>query len=180
MSYILLIIPILLFIAIYSRKLKEPMIGYCYSEKTPYHTKEVHLESRPLRKKIRTIRKALEDKASWEHTKINSYIPKYSTTQNNDLKTNPQEFELSLGNVTKHAINPIVTQFKYDSYSGTRPLNMSIPTIDSFDKTPSFYMAPKYQYNSVKRFNKEADWPIPPYNSKSSLNHLDVTNFQEY
>ncbi len=165
MSYVLLIIPILLFIAIYRRKLKEPMVGYCYSEKTPYHTKEVHLESRPLRKKIRMIRKALEDKATWEHNKMNSYIPEYSTTQNNDLNTNAQEFNLSIGSVSKHAINPIVTQFDF---------------IHPSDKTPNYYMAPKYKYKFVKRFNKEAPWPNPPYNSTSSINHLDVLNFQEY
>ncbi len=165
MSYILLIIPILLFIAIYHRKLKEPMVGYCYSEKMPYHSKQVDIESRPLRKKIRTIRKALEDKATWEHRKINSYIPEYSTTQNNDLKTNPQEFELNSSYVSKHIINPIVTQFD---------------SIESSDKTPSYYMAPKQQYNFTKRFNKKADWPKPPYNVKPSINHLSTLNFQEW
>ena len=185
MSYILLIIPLLLFIAIYQRKLKEPMIGYynsikepmfgyynsikepminyCYSDKTPYHTKSVHLENKQLRRKVRTIRKALEDKATWEHNKINSYIPEYSLTQNNNLKLHPQEFELTIENSSKRVLNPIVTQFE---------------KIESSDKTPSFYMAPKYQYNYTKRFNKEAPWISKPYNSKQSINHLDVLNFQ--
>ncbi len=165
MSYILLIIPILFFIAIYTRKLKEPMVGYCYSEKMPYHSKEVHLESKDLRKKIRTIKKSLNDKASWEHRKINSYIPEYSTTQNNDLKTDPQEFELRLSNSMKHSIDPVLTQFD---------------SIQSNDKTPSYYVAPSYTYQFNKRFNTDTKWAPPPYNSPFRNEFLTQLNFQNY
>lgn len=178
MSYILLIIPLFLFLAMYSKKLKEPMIGYCYSEKTPYHAKQVHLldpsfeetdkkVNKQLIKKIRTIRKSLEDKASWEHNKMNSYIPEYSTTQNNDLNVSPQEYELSLDNVSKKSIHPVVTQFDF---------------IESSDNTPMYYMAPKYQYNYVNRFNKETHWPRRPYNAKKKPKSkmIHVLNFKNY
>lgn len=141
-------------------ELKEPMIGY-YSTRTPYHTKQVHLENRLLRKKIKMIKKSLSDKADWEHRKINSYIPEYSTTKNNEiLEINNEPYPLHIVQIGK--VNPVITQFN---------------TIDSYDKKPLYYNAPKYKYTYTNRFNCNVPWPKKPYNETDDKNPNDALNY---
>jgi hypothetical protein len=172
MSKIVLMIPLLLFMALFIRSIKgkrlikENMIGNCYAENMPYHSKEVHLENNTLRSKLNAIRRAMMDKGIWESKKINSYIP-HSRTQNNDLNVNHQNFPLSVGGVTQYEIKPTVTQFM---------------DVDPHDKTPSYYVSPKYVRKFTKRFNCNVEWAPPPYNSKpiDTNHHKGVLNFQNY
>lgn len=141
MYLLLAIIIIFILICKKYKQIKEPMVGYCLSEKImPYHIKEVTTNnsylapqpkkdsietSRILKRKIKAIRKALEDKATWEFNKINSYS-KYSPTLSNDLQISENVFYLE--NPKVDSVNPVLTQFD---------------NLKNHEKTYSFYVAPK-------------------------------------
>jgi hypothetical protein len=150
--WIFLFVALLFFWGLYLKNIKqvEPFIGYCMTTEPiimPEHIREATVNqsylapkdkkdsietTRLIKKKIISIRKALEDKAEWEYNKINSYS-QYSPTQPNDLEINDQTFFLDT--VEKSSVNPVLTQFDY---------------LKKADYTPSKYLAPR----SYQLFNE--------------------------
>jgi hypothetical protein len=103
--------------------IKEATVNQSYL--APKDKKDSIITSRLLKKKIQSIRKALEDKAEWEYNKINSYSH-YSPTQPNDLVIDEQTFFLD--SKERSSVNPVLTQFDY---------------LKKSDNTPSKYLAPR-------------------------------------
>jgi hypothetical protein len=74
------------------------------------HDKEVWINSDLLEKKIRAIRKSVEDKGTWEHTKMNTYIDKnttpYDTADRNYMENQPLD---KPDQVQRAQVNPDTT-----------------------------------------------------------------------
>jgi hypothetical protein len=108
------------------------------------HDKEVWINSKLLRKKIRAIKKATEDKGTWEHTKMNTYIDGGKTTPYDTADKTYMENK-SLDSVQRAIINPITTTFDFNPFSPKNPSaysNVPGTTITETDYTK----APKNYY----------------------------------
>ena len=108
------------------------------------HDKEVWINSKLLRKKIRAIKKATEDKGTWEHTKMNTYIDggkttPYDTADRKYIENQP------LDNVKRAIVNPITTTFDFNSFSPTNPSAYSNVPGTTITET-EFTSAPKNYY----------------------------------
>ena len=113
------------------------------------HDKEVWINSKLLRKKIRAIKKATEDKGNWEHTKINTYIGNKITPY--DTSDKKYISNQSLDKVQTAIINPITTTFDFNSFSPKNPsaysdIHGTTITETEFTKAPKNYYIFSDQY----------------------------------
>ena len=177
MNYILFIIPILFFIGIYVKKLhvKENMADYKLEEDRSFnkipinntcglygtkpgssikppavldHDKEVWINSKLLKKKIKAIRKATDDKMTWEYNKMNTYNKK---TTPFDSSIDSYEENLNLNEVKTVEINPITTTFDFDQLSPTGK-NPYLNVHGLVEKKTDFMYAPKPNYIFSKEY----------------------------
>jgi hypothetical protein len=108
------------------------------------HDKEVWINSKLLRKKIRAIKKATEDKGTWEHTKMNTYIHSGKTTPY-DTADRTYIDNKSLDIAETATINPITTTFDFNSFSPKNPSAYSNVHGTTITET-EFKSAPKNYY----------------------------------
>jgi hypothetical protein len=120
------------------------------------HDKEAWINSKLLRKKIRAIRKATEDKGTWEHTKMNTYIDDGKTTPYDKTDRNYIANQ-SLDSVQRAIVNPIITTFDFNSFGPKNPSAYSnVPgttvTETAFTNAPKNYyiFSDKYGFRSYK------------------------------
>lgn len=108
-----------------------------------YHDKEVWLNSDLLKKKVRAIRKSVEDKGVWESDKINTYIDKNST-QPYDAGEDSQP----LNQVQRGEVGPDKTDFTFDPFGpkGKNPFS----NIDGY--VPLYTPSPKNYYEFSKDY----------------------------
>jgi hypothetical protein len=107
------------------------------------HDREVWINSKLLRKKIRAIKKATEDKGNWEHTKINTYIGNKITPY--DISDEKYISNQSLDKVQNITINPITTTFDFNPFGPKNPSAYS--NVHGTTKTETeFTKAPKNYY----------------------------------
>ena len=108
------------------------------------HDKEVWINTKLLRKKIRAIKKATDDKGTWEHTKMNTYIDGGKTTPY-DTADKKYMANQSLDSVQKAIINPITTTFDFNPFGPTYPNAYSNVPGTTITET-EFTSAPKNYY----------------------------------
>jgi hypothetical protein len=84
------------------------------------HDKEVWINTKLLRKKIKAIKKATEDKGTWEHAKINTYIHG-GKAKPYDIADRTYIDNKSLDSVERAIINPITTTFDFNPFGPKNP-----------------------------------------------------------
>jgi hypothetical protein len=111
-----------------------------------YHDKEVWIDSDLLQKKVRAIRKAVEDKGTWEHTKMNTYIDK--TTKPYDTSDNSYMANQPLDQVQRAQVDGDTTSFTFSAFG---PKNKNpFSTVDGY--TPLYTTSPKHYYEFSKDY----------------------------
>jgi len=108
-----------------------------------YHDKEVWQNSDLLQKKVRAIRKSVEDKGVWESDKINTYIDKNST-QPYDVGEDSQP----LNQIQRGEVGPDKTDFTFDPF-GPKSKN-PFSNIDGY--VPLYSPSPKNYYEFSKDY----------------------------
>ena len=108
-----------------------------------YHDKEVWQNSDLLQKKVRSIRKSVEDKGVWESDKINTYIDKNST-QPYDVGEDSQP----LNQVQRDEVGADKTDFTFDPF-GPKSKN-PFSNIDGY--VPLYSPSPKNYYEFSKDY----------------------------
>jgi hypothetical protein len=111
-----------------------------------YHDKDVWIDSDLLQKKVRAIRKSVEDKGVWESDKINTYIDK--TTTPYDLTENGSVDNLPLNKIQRAQVGPDKTDFTFDPF-GPKSKN-PFSNIDGY--VPLFTPSPKNYYEFSKNY----------------------------
>ncbi len=111
-----------------------------------YHDKEVWIDSDLLEKKVRAIRKSVEDKGIWESDKINTYIDKnttpYDTTETSSISNQP------LNQVQRAEVGPNRRDFDFDPF-GPKSKN-PFSNIDGY--VPLYTPSPKNYYEFSKDY----------------------------
>ena len=113
------------------------------------HDKEVWINSDLLEKKIRAIRKSVEDKGTWEHTKMNTYIDKnttpYDIADGNYMENQPLDKPDQL---QRAQVNPDTTSFSFNPFG---PKNKNpFSTVDGY--TSLYTNSPKNYYKFSKNY----------------------------
>jgi hypothetical protein len=112
-----------------------------------YHDKEVWQNSDLLQKKVRAIRKSVEDKGVWESNKINTYIDKNST-QPYDTNETSSVVNQPLNQVQRGEVGPDKTDFTFDPF-GPKSKN-PFSNIDGY--VPLYTPSPKNYYEFSKDY----------------------------
>jgi hypothetical protein len=111
-----------------------------------YHDKEVWIDSDLLQKKVRAIRKSVEDKGVWESDKINTYIDKntlpYDTNETSSVVNMP------LNQVQRSQVGPDKTDFTFDPF-GPKSKN-PFSKVDGY--VPLYTPSPKNYYEFSKDY----------------------------
>lgn len=112
-----------------------------------YHDKEVWIDSDLLQKKVRAIRKSVEDKGVWESDKMNTYIDNKSTKPY-DIKETSSITNQPLNQVQKAELGPNRHDFDFDPF-GPKSKN-PFSNIDGY--VPLYTPSPKNYYEFSKDY----------------------------
>jgi hypothetical protein len=112
-----------------------------------YHDKEVWIDSDLLQKKVRAIRKSVEDKGVWESDKMNTYIDKNST-QPYDIGEQSSVVNMPLNEVQRDQVGPDKTDFTFDPF-GPKSKN-PFSNVDGY--VPLYTPSPKNYYEFSKDY----------------------------